>query len=221
MEGRRRVSPLLLVILLGLVLVGAVYLGVGGEGDAPTEERAAGFRGGTLPAELSGRPAPRIRLRDSGGRLVDTRELRGQPYLVTFVFTRCPDVCPLIGQEVKRALELLGEDRERVTALFVSVDPRGDTPEAAQRWLDRQRMPANVRYLIGTEDALEAVWKAHYAAPQLPSRPETSRHTASVWLIDAAGRWRTKFSAGIPVPPEDLAHDLRRLLNEQPAAGSA
>jgi cytochrome oxidase Cu insertion factor (SCO1/SenC/PrrC family) len=57
------------------------------------------------------------------------------------------------------------------------------------------------------------VWRSHYAAPQPRGNPD-SAHSASIWLIDRKGRWRTKFSGGVPVAPADIAHDLRLLLDE-------
>ena len=74
-------------------------------------------------------------------------------------------------------------------------------------------MPANFHYLIGSDAQLQPVWRSHYAAPQ-PRDNANSAHTASIWLIDRQGRWRTKFSGGIPVAPADIAHDLRLLLDE-------
>ena len=68
-------------------------------------------------------------------------------------------------------------------------------------------------YLIGSAEELRPVWDGYFAAPQAPG-VEESLHTASIWLIDASGRWRTKFSGGVPVPPADIAHDLGVLLDE-------
>ncbi len=216
MRRRTRVFPLLLAVI-GLVgaFGFAVALSLVARDDAsPTTETggAGAFRGSQLPDELTQRPAPRIRLTDARGLPVDTHDLIGQPYLVTFLFTNCPDVCPLIGQQVKQALGQLGARGRNLTALVVSVDPRGDTPEAVRRWLRRQRMPGNVRYLIGTAAELEPVWARYYASPQDPARPETSSHSAAVWLIDDEGRIATKHDAGNGIRPEDLAHDLNLLL---------
>jgi protein SCO1 len=144
---------------------------------------------------------------------VNTRELRGRPYTVTFLYTSCPDVCPLIGQELGEALGRLGRASGKVAVVAVSVDPKGDTAEAARSWLRRHRLPSNFHYGIGSERELRPVWKAHFVAPQAPGSAE-SLHTASIWLVDARGRWRTKFSGGAPVPPGDIAHDLRLLLRE-------
>lgn len=208
-----------LIALLAALCLGwagaLVYLASSNERTRSEPGRPAGLRGSLLPDELTRDRAPRIRLSDARGGTLDSRELAGRPYAVTFLYTRCPDVCPLIGQEVRRALEMLGPSAGEVTVVAVSVDPRGDTPEAVRAWLERQPLPENFRYLIGSEEELRPVWDAYFAAPQTPGRPETSTHTASIWLIGADGRLRTKYSAGVPVSPEDLAHDFRALLGEE------
>ena len=81
-------------------------------------------------------------------------------------------------------------------------------------WLRRLRLPRNFHYLIGTEPALRPVWRAYFAAPQKRG-VEESLHTASIWLVDRRGRWRAKFSGGVPVPPKDIAYDLALLLRER------
>ena len=176
-------------------------------------EKQGPFRGNVLPAGIVGKPAPAFELRDVRGGRLSTRELRGRPYIVTFLYTDCPDVCPLIGEELRQTLELLGDESPRVAVVAVSVDPKGDTPAAVREWLRRHREPENFHYLIGSRRELQPVWEAYYAAPQDPAREE-SAHTASVWLVDADGRWRTKYSGGAPFEPKDVAHDLLRLLDE-------
>lgn len=199
--------------MLASVMAASALLGLysgrpGGPEDDPE------FRGDPIPGGLGGRLAPRIRLRDAHGRVVDTRALAGRPYAVTFLYTRCPDVCPVIGQEVRQALARMGGAARDVTVLAVSVDPRGDTPRAARRWVGSQRLPANFAYLVGPRRELRPVWRAYFTAPQVTTRPGTSSHTASIWLVDAKGRWRTRYSAGRPVDPRDLAHDLGLLRDE-------
>ena len=174
------------------------------------------FRGGALPDGIAGIPAPRFELADARGGRVDTARLAGRPYVVTFLYVDCDDVCPLIAAELKQALKRLGPRAEEVSVLAVSADPDGDTRPAVRRWLTRLQLPDNFHYLIGTAKDLQPVWRRHYAAPQPRGNPN-SAHSASIWLIDRSGRWRTKFSGGVPVAPTDIAHDLRLLLDE-PAA---
>jgi protein SCO1/2 len=203
-RGSWRVATLLAAALV------PVLAGCGGSGAAAT----GGGRyavADPLPPGLSGRPAARIRLADGRGGGFDTRSLAGTPYLVTFLYTNCPDVCPLIGEEIAQALRVLGPDARRVAIVAVTVDPRHDTRQAVQVWLKRHREPSQFHYLIGSEAQLAPIWKAWYAAPQIAGDPE-SAHTAVVWLVDGRGRLVAKVSAGVAFSPSGLAHDIRTLL---------
>nr|WP_246344690.1 SCO family protein [Conexibacter arvalis] len=211
----RGALALLLLCAVALLVAGC---GSGGEDQGGTGAGGGGGRfvaAGTLPEGLAGRAAPPIRLTDGrSGRAFDAADLRGRPYLVTFLFVNCPDVCPLIGQELRQTLELLGPQADDVAVVAVSVDPRHDTAEAVRTWLRRQRQPEQFHYLIGSEEELAPVWRGFYAAPQTPGDPE-SAHTAVVWLVDAQGRLQGKVGAGTAFDPGDLAQDVRTLLSER------
>lgn len=182
---------------------------------AQSEPKTGPFRGDKLPDGIIGREAPDFRLTDAHGRRVDTERLEGRPYLVTFLYTNCPpgDTCPTIAAELRQALDQLGPRADQATVLAVSVEPKGDTPAAARRWLRRYRLPDNFRFLVGSKEELKPLWDKYYVGAQDPDN-EQSFHTSNIWFIDAEGRWRSKFSAGPPVPPADLAHDLDVLLDE-------
>jgi protein SCO1 len=182
-------------------------------GAAAGRPAAAGLRDASeLPAALVGRPAPQIRLTDgASGTTFDTSSLLGKPYAVTFLYTSCPDVCPLIGDELQEALTQLGPLAAKVAVVAVSVDPHGDTPAAVRAWLKVHDEPANFHYLIGTEAELKPVWAGYYAAPQTPGDPQSS-HSATIWLVDGHGDRRALILAGVPVSGGDLAYDFRALL---------
>jgi protein SCO1/2 len=212
------VNRALLVAVLSAAIASVAAIGVlvarGSDDERPAAvvpSQRGPFRGGSLPAGLDRSPAYDFRLRDARGGVLDTRALRGRPYVLTFLYTDCRDVCPLIGREIGEALRLLGPRRNDVAALAVSADPAGDSRQAVRAWLRRHRLPRNFHYLIGSRARLAPVWRAYFAAPQPPGAAE-SRHTASIWLVDKRGRLRTKFSGGAPVAPRDLVHDLRLLL---------
>ena len=205
-----------MALLLALAATAGSLAGCGGAGGTTTATSGRFAVAEPLPPGLAGRAAPRIRLADAQGGTFDTRSLAGKPYLVTFLYANCPDVCPLIGAQLRQTLERLGPDAQRVGVVAVSVDPRHDTPEAVRVWLRRQGEPAQFRYLIGSERVLEPVWRAWYAAPQIAGDPE-SAHTAVVWLVDARGRLVAKVAAGSPFDTGGLARDVRSLL---PASGA-
>jgi protein SCO1 len=212
--SRRSLTALLVLVVVSLVALVAVARDRQGEGPTAIVERQEGpFRAGPLPDGLDRKPAAGFRLADARGGTLDSRSLRGRPYLLTFLFTDCRDVCPLIGREIGEALRLLGSRAREVAAVAISVDPEGDTRPAVRAWLRERRLPANFHYLVGSRRRLKPVWRAYFAAPQ-PAGTEESRHTASIWVIDARGRLRAKFSGGAPVRPRDIAHDLDLLARE-------
>lgn len=151
-----------------------------------------------LPGGLDGSPAPRVRLPDARGGMLDSRDLVGRPYLVTFVYTSCTDVCPAIGEDVAAALRRA----PGAAALLVSVDPRGDTPRAARRWLAVHRLPDRAHYLVGTREQLTPVWRDWYVTSD--GRLDPANHAAAIWLVDAQGRLRERWPAGAPIDPDAL-----------------
>jgi protein SCO1 len=206
-----------LSVLAGALFLAVIVLATRGERErqevpaATFPDKAGPFHADLLPDGVAGRRAPVFELADPRGGQFLTASLADRPYLVTFLFTDCTDICPVIGQIVRRAFEALGEQAADVNAIAISVDPNGDTPEAVRRWLRQQRLPSNFHYLIGSERELEPVWKSYFAAPQ-PEGVSGGRHTANIWLVDRRGRWRAKYSAGAPIDPSNLAADLRLLL---------
>jgi protein SCO1 len=200
--------PALIVVALlaGTLAVGIVLAGLGGAGSAATRGRpAAGLRADALPGGLAGRPAPRIRLTDGRGGVVDTRALRGRPYAVTFLYTRCPDVCPTIAVDLGEAMARA----PKAAVVAVSVDPRGDTPAAVRAFAAAHRLPRGFRYGIGDRRTLQRVWRAWFVSNEVGD-PRTSTHTAVVWIVDGRGRLRGMYPGGA-ASPADVAHDLRAL----------
>ena len=76
-----------------------------------------------------------FRLVDQSGQTVTDQDLKGEPYLVFFGFTHCPDVCPTTLMELSDVLDKLGPDAARIGALFITVDPERDTPAELKDYL--------------------------------------------------------------------------------------
>jgi protein SCO1/2 len=179
-------------------------------GTEPAPRDTRGFAGAIRPA---GAGAPAFRLRDQDGAVASMAQYRGRPVVMTFLYSTCRDTCPLQVQSIRGALDRLGAD---VPVLGVSVDPRGDSPERARRFVLEQRMTGRMRFLLGTREALAPVWRGYGIAPQRG----TLDHSAYVVLVDGHGRQRVGFPAS-ELTPEDLAHDLRALLRSQPTASAS
>ena len=72
---------------------------------------------------------PSFRLIDDNGRAVTDEDFDSQLRLVFFGYTSCPDICPITLTSISAALESLGEQAKDVAVLFISIDPKRDTPE--------------------------------------------------------------------------------------------
>jgi protein SCO1/2 len=176
--------------------------------DAPTPgARPSAFAGEEMNPPVVARE---FALRDQDGRTVRLSSQRGKLAIVAFLYTACPDVCPLIAQNLNDALRSLpAADRAKVRVFAVSVDPVGDTPAAIRRFVRVHRLVREFRYLTGTRRQLETVWR-NYALSVAPSSPDTIDHSAYEMLVDQKGDGRVIYDA--KVDAQDVVHDVRLLL---------
>ena len=192
------------------------------------------FSGTLLTSES---PAASFELRNQFGETVSMADRRGRVVVLTFLYTACPDICPLTAERLRAAYELLGEAAEDVSMLVVSVDPERDTEEAALAYSKKWGMERRWDYLVGDRDSLSATWRAYFVAASLEdgggavpaTRPEGEAgksgveglreaieerylvfHSGPVYLIDREGAMRVLFT--LPFEAADLAHDVRLLL---------
>src|SRR5256886_13620205 len=136
--------------------------------------------------ELGATDAPDFTLTDGvSGRAVSLSSQRGQVIALTFLYTTCPDVCPLTATRFKAAQADLGGDASRVTFVAVSVDPDRDTPKAVQDFSAAHGLASNWFYLVGGRAQLSPVWAAYGIGVQAGSTTVT--HNDAVYLIDARG----------------------------------
>ena len=174
-----------------------------------TTTASSGFAGVALQPP---RVAAPIALHDAEGRPVTLAGQRGRYVLVTFIYTHCPDVCPLITANLNAALRTLGPERRNVRVLAVSVDPVGDTAAAVQAYAKRMHLLPQFRYLIGTKPQLHRVWSAWHVLAVL-GKADVVDHVAYTALIDRTGKERVPYDS--KVRAGQVVHDLRRLM--QPA----
>lgn len=209
MPARLRLTLVVAVTCVVAALAAVVLLGGGAAGEpspSPT-----GYHGALRPPEAR---APDFRLRDEEGRTVTMRQFRGEPVIVTFLYSTCEDTCPLTAQQIRGALDDL--DAEGIKAppvIAISVDPPGDTPLHVDRFLVKQGLAGRMRYLTGTRAQLEPVWRAYGIRPQ----GEGFEHTASTVIVDGDGRQRLGYLTE-HLTPEALVADLRALSDDARAA---
>lgn len=200
-------SILQLTLIFGLLMAGACT--------APTasNEPVAQDQGTIIdpPVELTDFTMPS----SQGGQPLSLSDLRGQPVLLFFGYTFCPDVCPTTLSEFKQTRELLGAAGDNVRYVFVSVDPERDTPAVLARFVGL--FAPTFIGLQGDEATLRQIGAEYGLYYQKQSVAGTSAaylidHSAAAYLIDAQGRLRTIYSYG--TTPEVIAAGIQRLLDE-------
>jgi protein SCO1 len=197
------VNPRVLIalFLLAVFALGATVLAARrGDGDEDLASAGSRFEGAIMPAGVR---APHFALRDQDGERISMRAFRGDPVIVTFLYTTCEDTCPIQAQIVRGALDQLGHD---VPAIAVAVDPPRDTPERARAFLAEQRAIGRLDFVLGTRAELRPLWRDFGIRPQ----SVTQEHQARITLVDPRGYQRVGFP-GSQATPERLAHDVRLL----------
>lgn len=145
------------------------------------------------------------------GTVVDSSHLRGRPLVVFFGFTHCPDVCPTALASLSQALSDLGPDADRLQAVFVTVDPERDTQAALAQYM--QAFDPRILALTGTSEEIAAVTKAYKVFPEKVAKTAgdyTMNHTASVFLMDREGHFKSTIAQG--ESPEAAMMKLRLLI---------
>jgi protein SCO1/2 len=206
------VSPLLLRICGGLLLALGLALGAvtaaSDDGNTGTAAELVGFR---MPENAV---AHDFTLRDQAGRPFRlSRDTAGRVVAMTFIHSKCTSTCPVTLQTLRGALDELGPGREDVDVLAISVDPEADTLRSVNRFLRAQHVGGVVRYLTGTRAQLRPIWKQYGIRPQGKGQED---HSAFLLLRDRAGLLRIG-SPAHQLTPEDVEHDLRLLVAEDPA----
>jgi protein SCO1/2 len=174
--GRWKFTVLAIVAVLGLGgLLGIAWAVLPDPGTKPT-----------TPSRIGGP----FRLQSSAGGTLDSSTLLGKPFLVTFGFTRCPSTCPTTLAEMTSLIDKLKSEGRTIDAYFVTVDPERDTAASMREYLTS--FSDRITGLTGSVAEIEQVERSYRAFVQkVPtgSGDYIFDHTASVYLMDAEGRF--------------------------------
>lgn len=164
------------------------------------------------------RQVPDVRLINQDNQPLTFSALRGKAVVLAFGYTHCPDVCPLFMTDMRKIKQQLGNDAEKTTFVFISVDPKRDTPAVIKRYvtafdpsfIGATGDDATLRQAIYAFDGMFEIGKPEGADPNSYS----VAHTAFMYLIDPQGKWQMKYPFGTDVAL--IAKDVRAVL--KPAA---
>ncbi len=155
-------------------------------------------------------------LQSSQGPISTTR-FRGKVILLYFGYTQCPDVCPTSFSLMAQALnELTEQELEKVSGIFVSVDPKRDTVERLAEYVDYFH-PSFIG-VTGEPDAVSAAARLYGVQYSYTDAGDSAmgyivNHSAAVYLIDQQGELRFAFPH--ETPPETMLGAIHMLLEER------
>lgn len=190
---RARLLPLAGFVagLVVLALVAGVFLMRGGDSQGGTAAVGGPF---VLVAQ--------------DGTSVTEQALKGQPSLVFFGYTHCPDVCPATLSEISSVFKALGRDT-KAKAFFVTVDPQRDTPVVMKDYL--ASFDPRIIGLTGSPEAIKKIeddYKVYAEAKPDKDGTYTMDHTAITYLMDKKGLFVSGFN--LDRPPAEAAAELKR-----------
>jgi protein SCO1/2 len=151
--------------------------------------------------------APDFHLRDSSGRGYSLDQFHGKVVVLSFLYTHCPDYCPLTAELLRHADEAAGHPAD-VVYLAISVDPAGDTAQSIadfERAHHLDELGSRWHYLTGNPAELAEVWRGYYVGATPAAVAGQTDHTAVVYFIDKSGRRRVV--SDLDVPAEALARN--------------
>lgn len=147
------------------------------------------------------------------GQPISEQAFRGKPTALFFGYTHCPDVCPTTLFEMNGWMQKVDPDGTKLNAYFVTVDPERDTPEIMNQYVSNvsNRItgisgdPAKVMDMV---KGFRVYAKKVPLDEKDPNGDYTMDHTASVFLLDASGRF-----AGTIAYQEDPDIAVKKLEN--------
>lgn len=206
MTARGRIVPLVALAAAGFLIGGLLALLL-----------VPGLRDKLLPQTpvsigkaLVGGP---FSLVDHTGKRVTEKDFHGRYMLVQFGFTFCPDVCPSGLQVAAAAIDKLGAKGDRITPVFISLDPERDTPAQLAQYV--VSFHPRLVGLTGTPaevDAAARAWRVYYrkTRDEKSSAPYTIDHSALIYLMGPDGAYIAHFTHATGV--EGMVERLAKLL---------
>ena len=153
-------------------------------------------------------------LENGNGKTVTNNDFRGRFMLVYFGYTFCPDVCPTTLTAVADAMDKLGSKADKVQTLFITVDPKRDTPSVIKQYA--AAFGPRIEGLTGTPEQIAAVakeFRVYYAEHRTGPGPGdyTMDHSSILYLMGPDGRFVAPIRAD--QSGEEIATTLARYLS--------
>ncbi len=158
-------------------------------------------------------PAPSFTLTDQDGRRYSLAETRGRVAVVTFIFTRCSDTCPMLTAKLVAIQKRLGPDLPDVRFAAITVDPLTDSPAVLKKYaMAHSADPRYFAFLTGSYQEIEDVTR-RYAVYQRKQAKGGVDHTFLTSIVDREGVLRVQY-LGVRFSADEFLADVKAVLQE-------
>ncbi|MGC2049633.1 MAG: SCO family protein [Gallionella sp.] len=151
-------------------------------------------------------------------------DLKGKWSFIFFGYTHCPDVCPLTMGILGKAFTLLEKNPvafEEIQGIFISVDPKRDTPELLKEYVsyfskEFTGVTGDTAQLDAFARQLGALYTIHPKEPESSGDNYLVTHNSTIFLVDPQGRLFGRFPP--PQSPQEIAEvfiKIRTFYNER------
>lgn len=164
------------------------------------------------------KPAPKFSLQDVDSEAVALADLRGKVTVLHFIYTSCPDVCPLHAERLAELQAMVNQTptREQVRFVTVTTDPARDTPDVMRAYGPAHGLdPVNWTFLTSGPDRPDDTTRQlaqAFGHKFTLTEDGYQMHGVVTHVIDQEGRWRANFH-GLKFEPTSLVVYLNALVN--------
>ncbi len=168
--------------------------------------------------QIVNRPAPDFALFDAHGRSFRLADFRGKVVILNFVYTNCPDICPLHSETIADIQEEVNRTpmRDRVRFISITTDPERDRPVVLKAYGPVHGLdPVNWLFLTSGVDKPDATRKLaqRYGLKFSPTKDGYQMHGLVTHLIDKSGNLRARYH-GLKFDPTNLIVHVNALTND-------
>ncbi len=166
-----------------------------------------------------GKETPSFALQDADGRPVRLADFRDKVVVFHFIYTNCPDVCPLHAERIAEIQEMINRTpmKDHVQFISVTTDPKNDTAEVMRGYgLVHGLDPVNWVFLTGgpgkPEDTTRMLAE-RYGHTFTKTDDGYQLHGVVTHVIAREGRWQANFY-GLNFEPTNLVLFIDALIND-------